>query len=226
MQWHWGNIGSATAGLAALIAAVAAVYGIVRYGPVWLRDSRERQQAQAAAAREQEALAREQAEQIRRERRRSVQGWSAHGVNSYEVALVTSAAEMDQAKAELLPGNVPSDYVILKVVGSTEKYGNVNQAPQPASADRDRWVRGQAPDRRRARGFGGWAQNARHPRSRPRLRNRLATAVARTMATRCPDRRAVPDRAAIHPGASRRTLRRIAGHTRPLSTWAPFPGHK
>lgn len=54
MQWHWGNIGPAVAGLAALVAAVAAVYGLVRYGPAWLRDSRERQQAQAAAAREQE----------------------------------------------------------------------------------------------------------------------------------------------------------------------------
>jgi hypothetical protein len=114
VQWHWGNIGSAAAGRAAFIAAVAAVYGIVKYGPAWLRDSRERQKAQAAAAREQEALAREQAEQIRRDRRRSVHGWSGHGVNSYEVALVTSAAEMDQAKAELLAGNVPSDHVILK----------------------------------------------------------------------------------------------------------------
>jgi hypothetical protein len=114
MEWHWGNIGSAAAGLAALIATVAAVYGVIRYGPAWLRDSRERQQAQAAAAREQEALAREQAEQIRLDRRRSLQGWSRGGVNTYTVALVTSADEMTRARDELVAGD-PSDYAILRV---------------------------------------------------------------------------------------------------------------
>ena len=128
MQWHWGNIGSAAAGLAALIATVFTIYGIIRYGPAWLRDARAARQAQAAAAREEEALAREQAEQIRLDRRRHLQGWSPHGVNIYDVALVTSVAEMDQAKAELLAGNVPSDYVILKAVGSPEKYGNAEPA--------------------------------------------------------------------------------------------------
>jgi hypothetical protein len=128
MQWHWGNIGSAAAGLAALIATVAAVYGVIRFGPAWLRDSRDRQQAQAAAAREQEALAREQAEQIRLDRRRLLHGWSGHGIDTFGVALVTSAEEMDQAKAELLLGNVPCEYVILRVAESGEKYGNVNRA--------------------------------------------------------------------------------------------------
>jgi hypothetical protein len=128
MQWHWGNVGSAVAGIAALIAAVAAVYGAIRYGPGWLRDSRERQQAQAAAARAQEALALEQAEQLRLDRRRTLQGWSSNGVAVYRVALATSAEEMDQAKAELLAGNVPSDYVILRVAESEEKYGNANRA--------------------------------------------------------------------------------------------------
>jgi hypothetical protein len=107
---------------------VAAVYGVIRYGPAWLRDSRERQQAQAAAAREQEGLAREQAEQIRLDRRRQLSGWSRGGVETYSVALVTSAEQMDQAKTELLAGNVPSDYVVLRVAESDQKYGNVNRA--------------------------------------------------------------------------------------------------
>lgn len=128
MQWHWGNIGSAAAGVAALLAALAAVYGAVRYGPAWLRDSRERQQAQAAAARAQEVLSHEQVDQIRLDRRRTLQGWSPNGVAVYRVALVTSAEEMDQAQAELLAGNVPSGYVILRVAESEEKYGNANRA--------------------------------------------------------------------------------------------------
>lgn len=127
MQWHWGNIGSAAAGLAALIAAVFAVYGVVRYGPPWLRDSRARQQAQAAAAREQEALAHEQAEQIRLDRRRYLHGWSGHGIDTFGVALVTSAEEMASARDELTAGG-PSDYVILRVAESDEKHGNVNRA--------------------------------------------------------------------------------------------------
>ena len=129
MQWHWGNIGSAAAGLAALIATVFAVsYAIVkRQGPAWLQAVRERESAQADAAREQAGLAHEQAEQIRLDRRRSLQGWSRGGLATYAVALVTSAAEMDRARDELTSG-APSDYVILRVAESDEKYGNVNRA--------------------------------------------------------------------------------------------------
>jgi len=114
MQWHWGNIGSAVAGLAALVAAAAAVYGVVRYGPAWLRDSRERLQAQAAAAREQEALAREAAEQIRLDRHRRLHGWSLGGLDTFSVVLVTSAEEMTRARDDLLGGGA-SGYVILRV---------------------------------------------------------------------------------------------------------------
>ena len=124
VQWHWGNIGSAAAGLAALIATVAAVYGVIRYGPAWLRDSRERQQAQAAAAREQEALAREQQEQLRLDRHRHLYGWSRHGVNTYGVVLVTAAEEMDRARDELTGGG-PSAYLVLRV---SEGPGDVNRA--------------------------------------------------------------------------------------------------
>jgi len=129
MQWHWGNIGSAAAGLAALIAAVFAVsYALIkRQGPAWLQAVRERESAQADVAREQAGLAREQAEQIRLDRRRSLQGWSRGGLATYAVALVTSAAEMDRARDELTSGG-PSDYVIMRVAGSDEKYGNVNRA--------------------------------------------------------------------------------------------------
>src|SRR5258708_4652907 len=129
MQWHWGNIGSAAAGVAALIAAVFAVtYAIMkRQGPAWLQAVREREHAQADAAREQAGLAREQAEQIRLDRRRSLQGWSRGGVNTYGVALVTSAEEMTRARDELTGGG-PCDYVILRVAESDQKYGNVNRA--------------------------------------------------------------------------------------------------
>jgi hypothetical protein len=129
MQWHWGNIGSAAAGFAALIAAVFAVgYAVLKkQGPAWLQAVRDREHAQADAAREQAGLAREQAEQIRLDRRRSLLGWSPGTVSTYAVALVTSAQEMDQARDELTTG-APSDYVILRVAESDEKYGNVNRA--------------------------------------------------------------------------------------------------
>ncbi len=129
MQWHWGNIGSAAAGLAALIATVFAVgYAIVkRQGPAWLQAVRERESAQADAAREQAGLTHEQAEQIRLDRHRSLQGWSRGGLATYTIALVTSAAEMDRARDELTSG-APSDYVIFRVAESDEKYGNVNRA--------------------------------------------------------------------------------------------------
>jgi hypothetical protein len=129
MQWHWGNIGSFLAGLAALTATVFAVgYAIVkRQGPAWLQAVRDRENAQAEAAREQAALAREQAGQFRLDRRRCLEGWSRGGLATYTVALVTSATEIDQAREELANG-APSDYVILRVAESGEKYGNVNRA--------------------------------------------------------------------------------------------------
>ena len=129
MQWHWGNIGSAAAGLAPFIAAVFAItYAITkRQGPAWLHAVREREHAQADAAREQVCLAHEQAEQIRLDRRCSLQGWSRGGVNTYAVALVASAEEMTRARDELAAGG-PCDYVILRVAESGEKYGNVNRA--------------------------------------------------------------------------------------------------
>lgn len=127
MQWHWGNIGSAAAGIGALIAALFAVYGVIRYGPPWLRDSRQRLQAQAAAARQQETLAREQAEQILLDRRRRLEGWSSGAVAAYTVALVTSGGEMNEARDQLVADNVPCSYVILRV---DEGNGSFNRAAQ------------------------------------------------------------------------------------------------
>jgi len=115
---HWGNIGSAAAGLAALIATVFAVsYAIIkRQGPAWLQAVRDRENAQADAAREQAALAHEQAEQIRLDRRRYLSGWSGNGVDTYGVTLVTEAGELTAALAELTKqGAVSSAYVVVRL---------------------------------------------------------------------------------------------------------------
>jgi hypothetical protein len=122
---HYGNIGSFLAGLASVIAAVAAVYGVVKYGPGWLQDARNRQQAQTTKANEEANLAREQAQQIVLDRRRQLYGWSQHGIADFTVALVTTAEEMTQARDELARGDA-SDYVILRVTGRAQ--GNANRA--------------------------------------------------------------------------------------------------
>ncbi len=107
-----------------LIAAVFTVtYAIAkRQGPAWLQAVRDRERAQAAAAREHADLAREQAEQIRLDQRRFLHGWSGHGIDTFTVALVNSAEEMAEARDELAGGG-PCDYVILRVAESDEKRG-------------------------------------------------------------------------------------------------------
>src|SRR6266851_5013071 len=49
MQWHWGNIGSAAAGLATLIVALRLLWS----APDWYRTWKERQNAERDLAREQ-----------------------------------------------------------------------------------------------------------------------------------------------------------------------------
>ncbi len=122
MEWHWGNIGSAAAGLAALTAAVFAVsYAIIkRQGPAWLEAVRDREQAQAEAAREQAALAREQAEEIRLERHRHLSGWSGHGVATFGVAAVTGPEEVARACEQLLSGDINNPFVILRLAEGGE----------------------------------------------------------------------------------------------------------
>src|SRR5580658_836143 len=100
MQWHWGNIGSMLAGLSTIIIAVAA---LIR-SPGVLRDWRARQGAEADRA---------QAEGVALDRRRTLLGWSPHGVETYTVALVTGTEEMKRAVAELAGGG-PTSYVILR----------------------------------------------------------------------------------------------------------------
>jgi hypothetical protein len=114
MQWHWGNIGSAIAGVSALAIAVGA---LIR-SPAALRDWRARQRAQAEAAGEE-------ASAIQLERHRGLSGWSAHGIETYGVALVTEADELSQAVAELGSGR-PTAYVVLRV--SESSYDNSNRA--------------------------------------------------------------------------------------------------
>jgi hypothetical protein len=116
MQWHWGNIGSAVAGASALIIAVAA---LIR-SPAALRAWIARQRAETEAAHEQ-------AETARLERRRGLSGWSPHGVDTFTVALVTTADEMTRAQEELVSGS-PTGYVILRVAESDQEYGNANRA--------------------------------------------------------------------------------------------------
>lgn len=129
MQWHWGNIGSAVAGIAAAIAAIFAAIGAVKYGPAWFREARARQQAQTAAATEEANLARLKAKQITLERHRSLYGWSRGGLATFTVALVTSAEEMARARQELLAA-AGSGYVILRVAegADAEDGGNVSRA--------------------------------------------------------------------------------------------------
>ena len=110
---------SAAAGLAAFLATIFAIYGVVRYGPAWLRDSRARQQAQATAAEAQAAAAKTQAEVIQLERRRGLSGWSRHGVNTFPVELVTGKDELRQAADEITSGR-PTDYVTLRVPGGAD----------------------------------------------------------------------------------------------------------
>jgi hypothetical protein len=111
----WGALGSAVGGLATAVLAAAAIIG----GTAGLGDWRAKQRAQRA-------LAQEQAENIRLERRRRLAGWSPNGVEVYEVTLVTGKKEVAKAGEELAAGG-PTDYVVLRV--SESSYGdNGNRA--------------------------------------------------------------------------------------------------
>lgn len=132
MQWHWGNIGSAAAGLAVFASAAFGIAWalITRQGPAWIRDTRDRVRAQADQARAQTALANEERKQIELDRERVLYGWAGAGGAGevYRVALVTDPSEMDTARHELAGGNTPSQYVILHVAESADPIGNANRA--------------------------------------------------------------------------------------------------
>jgi hypothetical protein len=115
MQWHWGNIGSFLAGLSTVAIAIAAL----KQGPAAVRAWIDTKNAQAEAAREE-------AKTTLLERRRSLAGWSAGGVNTYPVTEVTDAGELDRAREELAGGS-PTAYVVLRVNGDTDT-GSANMA--------------------------------------------------------------------------------------------------
>ena len=119
-MWHWGEHRELPCRL------VDGRHRSRRVGPLpgALRDFRTRQAAQADAARAQAELAREQAEETRLERRRTLQGWSPGGVETYTVALVTDPAEMHRAAAELAGGG-PTGYIALRV--DEGEYSSVNR---------------------------------------------------------------------------------------------------
>jgi hypothetical protein len=117
-QWHWGNIASMLSGVSTIIIAVAALIG----SPGAMRDWRARQ-ADAAKARAE--ADREAAEESRLERRRTLLGWSAGGVETYTVAEVTDPAELEQAARELASGE-PSAYAIVSV--DEGEYSSANRA--------------------------------------------------------------------------------------------------
>lgn len=98
------------------VGLIIAIAVLIR-SPAALRDWRARQRAQAEAAREQ-------AETIRLDRRRSLSGWSGHGIDTFRVALVTDEDELRQAAAELASGK-PTDYVTFRV---SEGEDNGNRA--------------------------------------------------------------------------------------------------
>jgi surfactin synthase thioesterase subunit len=138
MQWHWGNIGSALAGLSTVIIAIAA---LVR-SPGAVRDFRERQRAQADAARAQAELTREQAKQDRLERMRTLSGWSPGGVEAYTVALVTDRAELERAAAELAAGDA-TPYVVLRV--DEGEYSSINRGDNLRSLIKNQHLVSRAP---------------------------------------------------------------------------------
>ena len=113
MQWHWGNIGSAAAGLATLIVALRLLWS----APDWYRTWKERQNAERD-------LAREQTGAIELERRRELYGWSSQ-VETYRVTLVTDSGELARAAHELSAGE-GSDHVVLRV--SESSFSNMNRA--------------------------------------------------------------------------------------------------
>jgi hypothetical protein len=103
MQWHWGNIGSAAAGLATLIVTVRLLWS----APDWYRTWKDRQNAERD-------LAREQTGAIQLERRRHLSGWSGHGVDTFGVTAVTAEDELGRACAELA-ADQRSAYVVMRV---------------------------------------------------------------------------------------------------------------
>ena len=70
-------------------------------------------------------MAREEAETVQLDRRRSLSGWSAHDVETYGVTLDTEDEELAQAARELTRGQ-PTSCVVLRI--SESSHDNSNRA--------------------------------------------------------------------------------------------------
>lgn len=112
---HYGNIGAFLGGISALIVAVAA---LIR-SPAALRAWIGRQQADRD-------LATEQAKTIQLERRRYLDGWSQHGVDSFRVTAVTDRGDIAEAGDDLLRG-VRGPWVLLRIAEGNDDDHNANR---------------------------------------------------------------------------------------------------
>ncbi|MET8148010.1 hypothetical protein ACIBSW_13845 [Actinoplanes sp. NPDC049668] len=110
----FADLGDAVSGLCGVVLALAAIIG----GSAGLGDWRARQRAE-------KELAKEQANEIRLNRQRVLQGWRPHGVHVYGVEVVDAPAAVAKAVEELSAGG-PSDYVLLRVNETAD--GNANRA--------------------------------------------------------------------------------------------------
>lgn len=107
---HYGNIGSFLQGIAVILIAIGALIK----GPAVVRAWIDRQKADADEARARAQAMRAEATEIALDRRRTLSGWSPHGVAVYTTALAADQVEMEQAVRELTGGG-PTAYVILRV---------------------------------------------------------------------------------------------------------------
>ena len=139
----WVDLGTAVGGIATAVLAVFAITG----GSAGLKDWR-------AKVRADKALADEEAYNLRLERQRLMQGWTAGMVNVYSVEPVTDRADMDRARDELI-ANEGSEYAILRVKEGVNRghflrelirQGEIARPPTVAELDAlNRWRASQQP---------------------------------------------------------------------------------
>jgi hypothetical protein len=139
----WANLGNSVGGIATAVLAVLAIVG----GSAGLKDWREKVRAE-------KAFADEQAYNLRLQRQRLMQGWTAGMVSVYSVEPVTDRAEMERARDELI-ADEGSEYAILRVKEGVNRGHFLREmirrgeiARPPTVAERDamnRWLASQQP---------------------------------------------------------------------------------
>ena len=132
MQWHYGNIGSAIQGVGVIAVAVGALIK----GPAVVRAWINGKNAEAEEARARAEALKAEAAEVALDRRRTLSGWSPHGVATYTTALVDEKAEMERAVEELT-GRGPTAYVILRV---DEGEGSANRGLELRRLVEERFV--------------------------------------------------------------------------------------